>query len=167
MSETNSDRVMRKCPRCGHEQEGGSNCNACGLAFDKWRGLDTIVEEIEDSSVRDIVVSMWTEIESNFQDGELHAQFLEFCRVSNTLDVAALLYRVWLVEHPEDEIAKQQQGKIVFLAQQHLAAIGEQEKSRSVGSVKIISYIMLAILLGLILWGSWWLLTTVPKMGLK
>ena len=152
------------CPRCGNQQPRDTNCHRCGLLFSKWRGSASVFEEIEDTELGAMLISMWSDLEQHFSDEARHRAFIEVCTRYGVMDICASLYRMRVVADPDDKMARQQQQQIVSLVQQQLFAAGSKSTD-STRRVAKVMYWVVGILFSLAFLGaSFWLLQNLNTM---
>jgi|GEM_PF-4123066 len=162
MTHTEDDSIT--CPRCGNRQPEDTNCHRCGLLFSKWQGSASVFAEIEDTELGNMLITMWTDLEKHFSDEAKHRAFMEVCSQYGVVDICASLYRMRVVANPDDEMAKEQQAKIVTLVQQQLAIAGS-ESTNSTKRVARVVYWTVGILFSLAFLGaSFWLLQNINSM---
>ncbi len=157
-----TDQDAVKCPRCGFLQARTDNCGKCGLFFAKWRGVYTILAEIDDPSVREIVGRMWDGLKNDFENKKLHEEFLEFCDANEILDVSASLYRMYMVDFPDSPNAADFLKKIIFLAQQRMERL-QKKTLRDARRAKLIKWTVVAVTLSGFMLIFLWIYKTLPK----
>lgn len=121
-----------KCPKCGHRQHDDHACHKCGLVFAlaasgrrPWetppQGKELAVQRADE---------LWASVEARPEDGEVHAAFYEHCRSSGIASWAAMRYRHWLADHPDDPLAETFLERAIADAQAFAQAMTRGEAER-------------------------------------
>lgn len=91
------------CPKCyAFYQWGDKDCARCGLVFDKFNRIKKTGKLVPRSKE---VKQMWNNILKDYENEELHQQFLKICRSENHFSYAASQYQNLLKVHSKDPIA--------------------------------------------------------------
>lgn len=108
-----------KCPKCGHRQHDDRACHRCGLVFalvdagDRpWERLEPH-QELHAPRAREL----WSGIEARPADASTHAAFVDHCRQHDLLGFAAMRYRHWMADHPDDALSRSYLDRVVRDAQ--------------------------------------------------
>ena len=125
------------CPKCNTVKTGES-CPTCGVVFAKFDA------SIVDEGVPDTLVTLWREVEGNWQEKKLHALFVERCLAMGEAGYAAARYR----SHAGDAIAEEYLDILRSRLAQMLSAVSTSPPRRSFGPL-LTAIILLLVLIGL------------------
>lgn len=121
-SEREKSDQQRVCPKCGHLQIGGTSCHKCGLDFLRFDPSNLPQDPPEAASI-------WSDIEHNPEDRQLHEDFIAACNDANRLDYATRQYRIFSRLPGMAQISEKMQARILSLAQAQIMP-GGLESSR-------------------------------------
>jgi len=152
-----------RCPRCGHQQPPDRHCHRCGVRFDRWKGLDSLLGDILDTDLGKDINAKWMQLCSNFENEAAHDEFLALCSENGLLDIAASLYRHYLLEHPDSVAARSRQERILFLVQQGLAGVEKLQVERQKKIGRIVTVAIALIMTAALGAATWWVVTNLPK----
>jgi hypothetical protein len=78
------------CPKCGAGQKASDACRRCGLVFANWDPAKAAGPEVSDATE---AAALWDRCLEDWDDGARHEAFIEHCRRSGVLALAAARYR--------------------------------------------------------------------------
>ena len=127
------------CPKCNTVKTGES-CPVCGVVFAKFDA------SIVDAGVPGALVTLWREVEENWQEKKLHAVFVERCLTMGEAGYAAARYR----SRAGDAIAEEYLEILRTRLTQMLGAMSTPPRRRSTGRLLTV-LILLVVIIGLCL----------------
>lgn len=96
-----------KCPKCGHRQHNDVSCHKCGLVFanvrDGYRPWEDWPADKQPAIER--AQALWAAVEQAPGDAARHAAFVDWCRSEGVITWAAMRYRHWVADHPDDALS--------------------------------------------------------------
>lgn len=106
-SEAQADLPPVKCPKCGHRQHDDTSCHKCGLVFANVRPGHRPWEDwpAEKQPAIDRAGELWAAVEAAPGDAARHAAFVDWCRTEGVITWAAMRYRHWVSDHPDDALS--------------------------------------------------------------
>ena len=130
------------CPRCHAENIKGSvDCEACGIVFAKYSTKQSNIQQVQQrqedlnslkdqgskpnefpppiqkpGSVNPELEELWQKVMEEYDDEEVHENFINKSIQLNGLTYASAQYHTVLDSHPHEEIAEKMQKRITFLA---------------------------------------------------
>jgi hypothetical protein len=144
-----------KCPKCGHRQHNKESCHKCGLVFANVRPGDKPWERFAPEKMPAIRVAreIWARLEANPADAALHEEFLKHCRTSGVAEFAALRYRHWVSDHPDDELSVRSMEQAIKDAQLLVQALALNPNTEFVESATKFKKVVLgvSIVLGIVI----------------
>lgn len=117
-------RHLKTCPKCGGKNAlTATECAHCLVILSKAQ----ILSNNEPQGVRALpsLVRKWQEVLGDFENEQLHVQFIEDCRQAQALSYAIYRYRQMLEVQPQDLLAK----KFYARAQAHEMATAVEVNS--------------------------------------
>lgn len=96
-----------KCPKCGHRQYDDSACHKCGLVFANVRPGHRPWDDwpAAKQPAIDRAGELWAAVEAAPGDAARHAAFVDWCRTEGVITWAAMRYRHWVSDHPDDALS--------------------------------------------------------------
>jgi len=149
-----ADRPAKLCPKCGWKNRSFVSCDRCGLVFANWRPE---LAEREYAAVPPEAVAraraLWEAIAvAPDRLAALHA-FHDFCIQNRAAAYAAVRYRAWLAQHPEDAAVLLLKEKLVSQAAVMLPEKPAKKEKKSIGPRGLAIAVALFVLLtGLSAW---------------
>lgn len=107
----NSQRDVRKCPKCSSLQSKGSDeCGKCGVIFSR---LDGLPLEQQLGAIPSLVKA-WQELMSDYSNLRKHFEFVDRCEDLRAIPFALKKYEELKSVQPQDEIAQSMLQKVIM-----------------------------------------------------
>ncbi|MES2857184.1 MAG: hypothetical protein V4692_15050 [Bdellovibrionota bacterium] len=114
--------VGRSCPKCATRNvTTAQECRSCGIVFAKFRtgGEERVMSEIQLAGRLELV-SFWDTVAADYQNVDLHQEFVMACEKAGCLPFASHKYANILAVAPEEEIARKMRKQIIGFASRKL-----------------------------------------------
>lgn len=151
-STSGAERTLppNKCPKCGHRQQDSVACHKCGLVFARVRGKGERPWEAAPPGKEEAVArakSLWQDVEADPTDAN-HQIFVDHVRRNGISAWAAMRYRRWVSDRPDDAVAQKHLNAVVADAQAIASALGSSADARAyAANAKRIRVILLAVVI--------------------
>lgn len=119
--EKKEENIAKTCPKCGARNVStpgstSKECSHCGVIFEKVQPNIPISEDDSALGGTPKLSDLWEKLMNDFEDLNLHDQFVNQCRSENALPFASKKYGKILSINPHDEIAKIMRNKVIIFA---------------------------------------------------